>query len=114
MQGAFQRFLHTQFAPPRFLSMPTAGIDMSVSGIKVVTLKESVRGLILDQYGEEPLPQGAIVGGEITDHAVVIDVLKKISKKYNIQHANITLPEARSGYNFRAYKPCFRKHGKKS
>lgn len=101
MHGVFQRFLRIQFAPPRFLSMPTAGIDISVSGIKIVSLKESFKGLILDRFGEEPLPPGAIVGGEITDHAAVISALQLIAKKYNIQNANITLPEARS-YLFEA------------
>lgn len=101
MQGVFQRFLKIQFAPPRFLSMPTAGIDISVSGIKVVSLKESFKGLILDRFGEEPLPAGAIVGGEITDHVAVVTALQNIADKYNIQHANITLPEARS-YLFEA------------
>lgn len=101
MPGMFNRFLRVQFAPPRFLSMPTAGIDISVSGIKVVSLKETYKGLILDTFGEEPLPEGAIVGGEITDHAVVIETLKRIAKKYNVQNANITLPEARS-YLFEA------------
>lgn len=101
MHGVFQKFLRVQFAPPRFLSMPTAGIDISVSGIKVVSLKESLKGLILDRFGEEPLPEGAIVGGEITDHAAVISALQSIAKKYKVENANVTLPEARS-YLFEA------------
>ena len=101
MKGTLQRFLRVQFAAPQFLTMPTAGIDISASGIKIVSLTEKTHGLELLHYGDEPLPEGAIVGGEITDPAAVIDVLKKIAKKYNVHSANITLPEARS-YLFEA------------
>jgi type IV pilus assembly protein PilM len=76
--------------------MPTAGVDISASGIKVVSLIERAHGLELLKYGEEALPEGAIVGGEITDHAAVVSVLRMISKKYDVEIANITLPEARS------------------
>ena len=81
--------------------MPTAGIDISASGIKVVSLVERTHGLELAHYGEEALPEGAIVGGEITDHAAVIAVLNSVAKKYGIRDANVTLPEARS-YLFEA------------
>ena len=101
MSATGNAFFRSQFAAPRYLTMPTAGIDISASGIKVISLKKSKKGLILDTYGEEPLPEGAIVGGEITNRAVVIEALKTIAKKYRVQHANITLPEARS-YLFEA------------
>ncbi len=96
MEGALERFFRLQFAPPRFLSMPTTGIDISVSGIKVVSLKETTKGLVLDRFGEHALPEGAIVHGEIVNHTAVIDALKSIRKTYNVQSANITLPEART------------------
>ena len=101
MDSTLKKFLHLQFAPPRFLAMQTAGIDISASGIKVVSLKEHAHGLELQGFGEEPLPEGAIVGGEIMDAPVVVEVLKKIAKKHDIQSVNITLPEARS-YLFEA------------
>jgi hypothetical protein len=53
MNASLQRFLRVQFAPPRFLSMPTAGVDISASGIKVVSLIERAHGLELLKYGEE-------------------------------------------------------------
>ena len=101
MSRGIRHFLESQFVAPRYLTMPTAGIDISASGIKVTSLKKSRKGLILDRYGEEPLPEGAIVGGEIVNHEVVIQTLRDISQKYKVQHANITLPEARS-YLFEA------------
>jgi len=96
MQGSLAKLIRLELAPPRFLSRPPAGIDVSVSGIKVVSLKETMKGLVLDQFGEEELPEGAIVRGEIMDHDAVIGALSAIRKKYGIQKANITLPEART------------------
>lgn len=96
MTGALRQFLRVQLAPPRYLSLPAAGIDISASGIKIACLKERSHGLELTDYGEEPLPEGAIVGGEITDSKAVVAVLREIARKHNISTANITLPEARS------------------
>ncbi len=101
MKGAFKRFLRLEFAPPRYLSLPTAGIDISASGIKVATLKERAHGLELGAFGDEPLPVGAIVGGEIMDSAAVVAALRAVTKRHGVTTANITLPEARS-YLFEA------------
>ncbi|MDB5189143.1 MAG: Type pilus assembly protein PilM [Parcubacteria group bacterium] len=101
MKGALNRFLRVEFAPPRYLSMPTAGIDISSSGIKIACLTERMHGLELTSYAEESLPEGAIVGGEIIETAAVIDMLRSLAKKHGIKTANITLPEARS-YLFEA------------
>lgn len=84
--------------------MPAAGIDISASGIKVACLKERYHGLELASFGEEPLPDEAIAGGEITDVAAVTTALKKLAKTHRIKAANITLPEARS-YLFEADVP---------
>lgn len=101
MKGVFQRFLRTEFAPPRYLSRPTAGVDISASGIKIAKLKERAHGLELVEFGDEPLPEGAIVGGEILDSTAVITALKVLAKRHGVTSANITLPEARS-YLFEA------------
>lgn len=104
MTGALKRFLRVELAAPAYLSLPTAGIDISASGIKVACLTEHAHGLELSAFGEETLPEGAIVGGEITDRKVVVATLAKLAKAHGIKTANITLPEARS-YLFEADVP---------
>jgi type IV pilus assembly protein PilM len=104
MDGLFKRFLRVEFAPPRYLSQPAAGIDISASGIKLACLTEHVHGLELSAYAEEPLPEGVIVGGEITDPKIVADVLRGLAHAHGVKSANITLPEARS-YLFEADVP---------
>ena len=97
--SALSRLLRVEFAPPRYLSMPAAGIDLSSSGIKVAVLKDHVHGLELATFGEARLSSGAITGGEITDRPAVIAALRTLAKEHAIRFANIALPESR-GYPF--------------
>jgi type IV pilus assembly protein PilM len=101
MKGTLKRFLRVEFAPPRYLSLPTAGIDISASGIKVACLKERGHGLELSEFGDEPLPEGTIVGGEVLNPEAVVTALKALAKRHGVSTANITLPEART-YLFEA------------
>ncbi len=81
--------------------MPTAGIDVSVSGIKTALLTEHAHGLELSTYGEEKLPEGAFTSAEITDTAAVIKGITDLAKKHRIRTAAIALPESRT-YLFEA------------
>jgi type IV pilus assembly protein PilM len=101
MGRTFSEFARIEFAPPRYLTMPAAGIDVSASGVKVVTFKETRHGLELATYAEEPLVEGIIKGGEIADRPALVQTLKKLAGRHGIRFAHITLPEAR-GYLFEA------------
>jgi type IV pilus assembly protein PilM len=95
------RLARVEFPPPSYLSLPTAGIDISTSGVKMVLLKEKLHGLELASYAEERLPEGAIVNGEIVDKAKVVEVLSMLTKRHRFHYANIALSESR-GYLFEA------------
>lgn len=104
MLRTLSRLAKLEFAPPEYLSLPTAGIDVSASGIKVVKVKETIHGLELVEYAEERLAPGTIQRSEVTDAAAIGKSLKAIAKRFKISHANITLPELR-GYLFEATVP---------
>jgi type IV pilus assembly protein PilM len=104
MFGPLSQIAKLEFAPPEYLSLPTAGIDVSASGVKVVTLKESLNGLQLATYAEERLAPGIIQNSEVADRAGIVKILKGIAKQHKVQYANITLPESR-GYLFEATVP---------
>lgn len=104
MFRTLSRLARLEFAPPEYLSLPTAGIDVSASGIKIVTLKETMHGLVLDHYAEERLAPGTVQNSEVADRAAIVKSLKSVAKKYRIKRANITLPESR-GYLFEATVP---------
>ena len=95
------RLARVEFPPPSYLSLPTAGIDISASGIKMVLLRERLHGLELAAFAEERLEQGIISGGEITDKKKVVDILAMLAKRHKFRFANIALSESR-GYLFEA------------
>lgn len=97
----FTRIARIELAPPRFLAMPAAGIDISTSGIKTAVLAERIGGLELIEYGEQLLPLGAITGGEITDPVMVAKAIGEVAHAHHIKFANIALSESRS-YLFEA------------
>jgi type IV pilus assembly protein PilM len=96
MSLALRERIRTAFAPPRYLSLSLAGIDISTSGIKAVRLSEGIHGLTLGSYSEVRIPSGAFVDGEIVDHASVADALSKAAKSAYISSANVALPESKS------------------
>jgi type IV pilus assembly protein PilM len=104
MFRTLSRLAALELAPPDYLSVPTAGIDVSASGVKVVTLKDTLSGLELDTYAEKRLAPGIIQNSEAADRAGLVAALKEVAKEYRIKHANITVPESR-GYLFEATVP---------
>jgi type IV pilus assembly protein PilM len=95
------RELELQFAPPKYLSLPTAGVDVSSSGIKFVTLIERAYGLELATFKETQFPITSapdLVGSAQKETASMLAV---IASQHHIHRANIALPESR-GYLFEA------------
>jgi type IV pilus assembly protein PilM len=93
-----------EFAPPRYLQFPTAGIDVSASGVKLAVLAERAHGLELVAYGEARLPLEAVKGGEMADRAAIVDAVRALARKHRVTFANIALSESRS-YLFEARVP---------
>lgn len=91
-----KRLVRTELAPPAYLLMPAAGIDISTSGIKVAKLKENLNGIELVDYGETVLALGAIVGGEISDQVAVSGAIHELARTHHIAFANIAVSESRS------------------
>lgn len=101
MKHPFSHFARVELAPPDYLSLPTAGIDISASGIKTVMLKERLHGLEVSSISEERLAPGVIQNGEIADPGTLAKTLATVAARHGVKRANITLPEAR-GYLFEA------------
>ena len=106
---ALAQFFRSEFRPPDYLALPTAGIDISASGIKAVCLVERAHGLELRVAAEVPLAAGVISSGEIADRAAVVEAIDSLAKKHHFTRANIALPEAR-GYLFEALVPQAKKN----
>ncbi|HEY0979294.1 MAG TPA: pilus assembly protein PilM [Candidatus Paceibacterota bacterium] len=102
--NALSRLARLELAPPRYLSLPTAGIDVSASGVKLAVLAEKLHGIELVAYGEARLEPGAVTAGEMTNRPAVVEAVRSLAKKHRVKFANIALSESRS-YLFEAQVP---------
>jgi type IV pilus assembly protein PilM len=96
MSVVFGERIRTAFAPPRYISLPLSGVDLSTSGVKAVRLEEGSQGLTLGSYIEIRLEPGAFTDGEIVDRKAVVDALVTAAKKTGVTSANAALPESKS------------------
>ncbi|MEK7114196.1 MAG: pilus assembly protein PilM [Patescibacteria group bacterium] len=92
----FSEKLRAAFAPPRYLTLPLSGIDLSTSGVKAVRLVDGSEGLILDRYAEARLPAGAFTDGDIIDRTAVVEGIATAAHAAGISTANAALPESKS------------------
>lgn len=104
MAQGLSRTVRALFPPPRFLEMPTAGIDMSTSGVKFVVLNRSLSGVVIEAFGKYRFKSGVITGGDVVERSTLQGVLEKIKKDHGVHVANIALPEQKS-YLFQTKVP---------
>jgi type IV pilus assembly protein PilM len=104
MSLVFNESLRALLAPPRYIALPLAGIDLSTSGVKAVRLAESIHGLTLASYVETRLPPGAFTDGEIIDRETVVIALATAAEAVGISAFNVALPESKS-YLFETVVP---------
>jgi type IV pilus assembly protein PilM len=82
-----------QFPAPRFLSMPSCAIDISDQSIKYGELISTSSGLAIGRYGQERIPDGAIVSGKIQQPALLVGVLKALRQRQHLTFIRVSLPE---------------------
>lgn len=95
LPGSSERFFDF-FPPPRFLSLPAAGLAFSDTSIRFALLRRSKGHYELEEYGERALPTGAIVDGAIKDSSAVQKVLSHLQEDREIQLVHVSLPEQQS------------------
>lgn len=81
------------FPTPSMAAMPGAGIDVSDSSIKWLSLKEARRGWEVDSYGSRPLPSNIVAEGVVQDSKTLIEALKEIKSVVRTPFVHAALPE---------------------
>ncbi len=84
--------------------MPAVGIDISDRSIRFAELKRGEGGLILGTYGEQSIPAGIVVEGQIRKHKEMGNILVALRKKYNFSFVRIALSEEQ-GYSLKIQIP---------
>lgn len=101
MSLAIGEYVRAAFAPPRYVSLPFSGIDISTSGVKAVRVAVGRHGPVLAEYAALPITQDAYANGEVVDCAAVAKDVAAVARATHIMATNVALPESKS-YLFEA------------
>lgn len=87
-------FLYKLFPLPKFLEMPSVGMDVSEVSLRYVELIPKGKGFVLGKYGERSIPEGTIANGDIKDPETFRNVLLKVKKDAGLNFVRASLSEA--------------------
>ena len=81
------------FPTPKFLAIPSFGLDISDESIKFVELIPINHGIRLGRYGERKIPLGAMESGKIKDLGQIEKILTSLRKEEKVKSVRVSLPE---------------------
>jgi len=87
--NSFDRF----FPTPKFLELPSFGLDVSDESIKFIELLRTKKGIKFGRYGEKKIPAGIIESGKIKDSKKMEEILIALRKEEGIRSVRVSLPE---------------------
>lgn len=67
------------------------GLDIGSSSVKLVHLRESKRGYVLDAFAVAPLPPEAIVDGALMNSAAIVDAIRELFAQAKIKNKNVAI-----------------------
>lgn len=97
--SVLSRSLSSILPPPRFLTMPSAGVDISDTSMKYVAFEASLRPHAkrpLKYWGSIDIPTGVLSRGEVSDVKQLATVLKEFKSKTGAEFIRVSLPEERA------------------
>lgn len=101
---SFKEKFFSILTPPRYLEMSAAGLDISDRAIRFVEFSKDKNGLFPAIFGEEKIPQGVIVSGEINKKDELVKILSSLRRKYHLGFVKVSLPEEKA-YFFKTEIP---------
>lgn len=101
---SFKKKFSSILTPPRYLEMSAAGLDISDRAIRFMEFAKNENGLAPTLFGEEKLPQGVIVSGEINKKDELVKILSSLRQKYHLNFVKVSLPEEKA-YFFKTEIP---------
>lgn len=101
---SFKKNFSFLFTPPCYLKMSFAGLDISDQAIRFIEFPENKNPSDQMFFGEEKLPQGIIVSGEINKKDELIKILSSFKQKHRLDFVKVSLPEEKA-YFFKTEIP---------
>ena len=98
------RSLLKLFPIPRYLSMPSVGLDLSDRSVRFLELIPEENGFVVGKYGERVIPEGVMTVGEISNREKLKEILVGLRKDYDLHFIRVGLPEEKA-YLFKTEVP---------
>lgn len=92
LSQTFARF----FPPPRFISLPAVGVDVSDTSLKYILFAKKSDHLSLAKWGDLKIPDGVVVQGAVKDVAALGRVIAEVKKETGCEFVRLSLPEERA------------------
>ena len=89
-------FLYRFFPPPKYLTLPFFGLDISDRSLKYFSFSSGKNGLRPDRFKQIQIPEGLIGSGEIKKREELVFFLKENCRKAGIEYAVASLPEEKA------------------
>src|SRR3989344_9439353 len=84
------------FPTPKFLEMPSPGLAISETGLRLVEFSHTKKGYILERADSAPFSESLISAGDIKDKEKLILELKKFREKNKLRYLRGSLPEGKT------------------
>lgn len=88
-----KQLYNRNFPTPSYLAMNSFAIDISDQSLKYGELLATSLGLRLGRFGHEKIPAGVVVSGKIENEESLVNILKDLKKKENLDFVRVSLPE---------------------
>lgn len=92
----FLRAFAQVFPPPRYMTLPNVGVDISDASLKYVQFTRSGSHLSLTQWGDLPIPPETVRRGTLVNKDALVVVLTQLKKEIGVPYVRISLPEERA------------------
>lgn len=72
-------------------TQPVIGLDIGSSAIKLLQLKSSKKGYVLERFGIKPIDPELIVDGAVMDAGRVVDALKELVREQGVKTKDVVI-----------------------
>jgi type IV pilus assembly protein PilM len=103
-RSVLEKLFFDFFPPPRFLEMPSVGLDISDEVVRFADIKRRGSRFEIVSFGEQRIPKDVIEEGYVKNKPELIKVLTALRQKHNLKFVRASLPEEKS-YLFRTQLP---------
>lgn len=96
---AAMSFLSHIFPTPKYLTLPSVGVDVSDSSLKYIQFEQPHShdtNLRLKAWGSTDIPEGVVERGTVHDVDKLSQVLAQVKKKTGAEYVRVSLPEERA------------------